>query len=583
MCRSHTATQPLRKHNFILLGAFAVLVSGNACQKTPLILPAAPSAAEAGTLPDRNGVRSAVRDLKNAGDYHALNALAGTLRSEVIHLGTETPLITQFYISNGPNPTNHRNTDEDYERILTRIAEWRGQTPDDPTPRILEAYVWLQYATNIRRDDRIFGPTGRMFRERLENGRKIVEDLLPQHLSDAYLYNVGLGIAENLDDDDLSQRVFAEGRRNVPGHIQLYNLRANFLRNREAPGGMGWSKFLAAQADAAGGTEGDRLYALAHFRSLMLAEFSSVEGSKAIGNYERLKRGTYADIEAGSRWSEHASRLCAVAALRNNDRATARDFLLQTGPTAGGGYIHPDTLLAAWKKTGILDELDAIRRLETEGSVTEAETQLRSLIPAGRRNGWLESFALRHGLLDALREGVSPYPVQKPEPELSPEEARNMALVRLMAGDLAGAKSLARTVRRESPESVIPDVVEYGAAVMEQDTAASERMRNSIRGQQSGEWKRGPFPLAQSFLSEERAWSELSEEFELRNDQGYLALALMQLRAMEKGDADTAAEIREKGDALGRTSFCLQRVFLESLSYGTPARTLSRMAEKGAR
>lgn len=270
-------------------------------------------------------------DLAAARDFDKLEAFAAKFRAERTRTAWGAWALEYVYegILHGEHYANVDN-----ERGMTELIEaWKQRYPASVTPRILEGAAISCWGYQRRGN----WPVNRTAPERLQQFEEYMRRAFA-HLqatermssADPQLYAVMLEVAKGLGLPRAElYAIFQRGARSAPGYYPLVFRMTEDLAPKWGGSSDDAVVFAAFAADAAGGSDGDIIYA--KIAELALREACDDDGSYARAfSRDRVMRG-FAELQRrfpGFAFNSHEE---AAMALRFGDGAAARAAFSRIG------------------------------------------------------------------------------------------------------------------------------------------------------------------------------------------------------------------------------------------------------------
>ncbi|CAN5184641.1 hypothetical protein BH10CYA1_BH10CYA1_40980 [soil metagenome] len=178
---------------------------------------------------------------------------------------------------------------------LALLEGWAASTPESATPHIVLADFYVNYAWNARGSgwaNQVKDWQWKLFRERLYLSADQLQQALafgtpsPDWFSVAQINVLGAG---NKNDRQIYDSITARSNSLYPNYVPTYLHKVYYLQPRWFGTGREWVDYVKKEADAIGGSEGDKLYArmvanVAHLYNNLYQEVPNL-------NKERIARG----------------------------------------------------------------------------------------------------------------------------------------------------------------------------------------------------------------------------------------------------------------------------------------------------
>lgn len=230
-------------------------------------------------------------------------------------------------------------SDADHEARIRQFEAWVATRPASVTARMALGRQWNLYAWKARGhgwSDDVNDESRRLFVERLEKARVILEEtaLMPDTTPAVYFTLLGLARSQDWDEartDDLLKRALAF----EPDYLQYYETRATGLLPRWGGSDEEVARFAASSADARTDGRGDEVYARIAWSLLWAYEGEKRSPFDAGFSWPRARAGlgkVLARQPQSTAWLSRGAKL----ALAAGDKETARQMF-----TALGGRADP--------------------------------------------------------------------------------------------------------------------------------------------------------------------------------------------------------------------------------------------------
>ncbi|MBS1953700.1 MAG: DUF4034 domain-containing protein [Cyanobacteria bacterium SZAS-4] len=182
-----------------------------------------------------------------------------------------------------------------WQERLALLQQWADFKPESATPHIVLADFYIHYAWNARGSGwaaQVKEWQWKLFKDRLYLSTEQLEKALkfgtpsPEWFAVAQVNILGAG---NREDRHLFESITKLGNKFYPNYVPIYLNKVYYLQPRWYGDGLEWVDYVARQADAVGGTEGDKLYArmvnkVAHLYNNLYEEAPKL-------NKKRVERG----------------------------------------------------------------------------------------------------------------------------------------------------------------------------------------------------------------------------------------------------------------------------------------------------
>jgi hypothetical protein len=289
-----------------------------------------------GEIAEREAVKQSVRDLFDKSNYSALESLASQYRAS----GARTPSgvwrLTVFYAAfQGVAGAIAPDDQTGWQRLSTKLADWQGRFPAQPTAVVAQAIALKSYAWALRPRTVVFSAsTGAdaKFMAALNNARNFLDAEKAVASADPHYYvlrtDVGTAVGEAPDQ---IMGIVAEGRTKFPGYFALDFSGLDYFAagdGTKAPGPAEAARVAAfvetAMADA--GSDAGERYARLYWHA-----YSSFYGNdlfkRSLVDWQRLRNGMQA-IAAHYPDAWNANMFAYFACLAG-DRPTTRKLMDQ--------------------------------------------------------------------------------------------------------------------------------------------------------------------------------------------------------------------------------------------------------------
>lgn len=192
-----------------------------------------------------------------------LDSLAERLRSQQLRFqgGGWQLHVLYCILSTGCLKTQ---SDVAWEKRIAELQDWSRYAPSSPTPRIALADAYQDFAWKARGNgyaDSVTAEGGRLFNERVQKAREILEQSEEIGRGDPEWYNSMLDVAINQGWSAAQVQALAdEALSKEPGYFYVVRRIAEYLQPKwyGAPGDS--ERFVEAAAERIGGDEGDATY-----------------------------------------------------------------------------------------------------------------------------------------------------------------------------------------------------------------------------------------------------------------------------------------------------------------------------------
>lgn len=210
-----------------------------------------------------DAIKSEVAALLNKRDYTGVEALADRYRSDPKRFASGTSALMVFYRTFERKVAEF--SDEDWEKMISGLEEWKLAKPDSPTPRLALATAWKSYAWNARGNgvSSTVTPEGyQLFFDRLGKANAELEEAKPAHSKCPDYYFVAQGIGPGQEwEREAYDELCNEGEKLFPDNYALYMYKCYFLLPKWYGKEGEWEAYLDASADKFPGEDGDLFYA----------------------------------------------------------------------------------------------------------------------------------------------------------------------------------------------------------------------------------------------------------------------------------------------------------------------------------
>ena len=237
--------------------------------------------------------QNAVAQLLKQEQFNELDCLADTARAGKTRFSGGAWKLRQFYLGlDSPRPGHP--TEDDWREHLQRVERWRKQNPNSIAAPIVLAESYISYGWDARGDgyvDKVSESGWKLFRERLDKAKAILDQVAPAKCPDWYIAMLNIARGESWD---LSQHyaIFNEAIAFEPGYQYYYRTLADYLQPKWSGEEGDPARFAEEQANRLGGDAGDALYFLISEAIVCACQ----ESEFAHFSWPRLQKG-YAALE----------------------------------------------------------------------------------------------------------------------------------------------------------------------------------------------------------------------------------------------------------------------------------------------
>jgi len=207
--------------------------------------------------------RNGVAQLLKQEQFTDLDCIASAARSGKTRFSGGAWKLRQFYIGLDTPRPGHA-TEEDWRKHFELVERWRKQNPNSITAPIVLAESYISYAWDARGDgyaDKVSDSGWKLFTERLEKAKTILDQAAPAKCPDWYIAMLNVARGESWD---ISQHyaVFNEAIAFEPNYQYYYRMMADYLQPKWSGEEGDPAHFAEEQANRVGGDAGDILYFL---------------------------------------------------------------------------------------------------------------------------------------------------------------------------------------------------------------------------------------------------------------------------------------------------------------------------------
>ncbi len=207
--------------------------------------------------------RNGVAQLLKQEQFTDLDCIASAARSGKTRFSGGAWKLRQFYIGlDTPRPGHP--TEEDWRKHFELVERWRKQYPNSITAPIVLAESYISYGWDARGDgysDKVSDSGWKLFAERLEKAKTILDQAAPAKCPDWYIAMLNVARGESWD---ISQHyaIFNEAIAFEPNYQYYYRMMADYLQPKWSGEEGDPARFAEEQANRVGGDAGDILYFL---------------------------------------------------------------------------------------------------------------------------------------------------------------------------------------------------------------------------------------------------------------------------------------------------------------------------------
>ena len=207
--------------------------------------------------------RNAVAQLLKQEQFDQLDCIANAARGGKTRFSGGAWKLRQLYFGlDTPRPGHP--TQEDWQKHFELVERWRKQNPNSITAPIVLAESYISYGWDARGDgyaDKVSDSGWKLFSERLERAKSILDQVAPAKCPDWYVAMLNVARGESWD---LSQHlaILNEAIAFEPAYQYYYRIVADYLQPKWSGEEGDPARFAEEQANRVGGDAGDILYFL---------------------------------------------------------------------------------------------------------------------------------------------------------------------------------------------------------------------------------------------------------------------------------------------------------------------------------